>query len=264
MNETTALDRAHAAMEASPDDDAARLRFFARLCDNELFLMLAAEPAGDSVSPEIFDLAAGRFVLVFDREERLSRFAGRAVPYAAMSGRVLVGMLSGRDLGMAVNLEVAPSSILLGPEAVTWLETILAQGPARVEAQIAAVSPPAGLPEALLHALDAKLALMAGRARRAYLVGTTDEAGRRGHMLAIIDAQKGAETALAQALNEALVFSGLKAGALDVAFLAGGDPLVERLAAQGLRIDLPEPPQDGHDKSPAAPGRDPARPPILR
>ncbi len=39
MSEQTPLDRAHAAMEAMPQDDAARLRFFERLADVELFLL---------------------------------------------------------------------------------------------------------------------------------------------------------------------------------------------------------------------------------
>ena len=40
----TPLDLAHAATEAAPQDDAARLRFYERLADGELFLLLEAEP----------------------------------------------------------------------------------------------------------------------------------------------------------------------------------------------------------------------------
>ena len=40
MTEETPLDAAHAAMEAAPEDDAARLRFYERLADSELFLLL--------------------------------------------------------------------------------------------------------------------------------------------------------------------------------------------------------------------------------
>ena len=46
MTETTALDLAHAAMDAAPEDNAARLRFYHRLADSELFLLLSAEPDG--------------------------------------------------------------------------------------------------------------------------------------------------------------------------------------------------------------------------
>ena len=74
MTDPTPLDLAHAAMEAAPEDDAARLRFYERLADGEVFLLLAGAPEGENVEPELFDVADARFVLVFDREERLARF----------------------------------------------------------------------------------------------------------------------------------------------------------------------------------------------
>ena len=89
MTEMTPLDLAHAAMEAAPEDDAARLRFFERLADSELFVLLDKEPEDDRISPDVFDTGEGQFVLVFDREERLAQFADRIVPYAALSGRVI-------------------------------------------------------------------------------------------------------------------------------------------------------------------------------
>ena len=44
MTEATPLDIAHAAMMADESDDAARLRFYERMADVELFLLLEAEP----------------------------------------------------------------------------------------------------------------------------------------------------------------------------------------------------------------------------
>ena len=113
MTETTALDAAHAAMLAAPEDDSARLRFFERLADSELFLMLSEEARDENISPELFDVADGRFVLAFDLEERLAEFAGHPIPYVALSGRVLSGMLSGQGIGLGLNLESAPSSMLI-------------------------------------------------------------------------------------------------------------------------------------------------------
>jgi len=78
----TDLDIAHAAMEAAPNDDAARLQFYERLADTELFMLLGAEAEGDQVTPELFEIEDQRFALVFDREERLAQFVGRAAPYA--------------------------------------------------------------------------------------------------------------------------------------------------------------------------------------
>ncbi|MAM26106.1 MAG: hypothetical protein CML55_12165, partial [Rhodobacteraceae bacterium] len=64
MTETTPLDTAHAAMQADADDDLARLRFYERVADSELFLLLKDEPEGDAVEPVLHEDA---YVLVFDR-----------------------------------------------------------------------------------------------------------------------------------------------------------------------------------------------------
>ncbi|WP_428928298.1 SseB family protein [Marinibacterium sp. SX1] len=263
MTDRTALDDAHAAMDAAPRDDAARLRFFERLADSELFLMLEAEAEGETIRPEIFAVADGQFVLAFDREDRLARFAGRPAPYAALSGRAIAMMLTGQGIGLAVNPEVAPSSILVPAEAVDWLCATLGEGPDEVEHRITELLPPGGVPERLLTALDAKLATAAGLAASAYLVEAAYGEGGRGHVLGIIDARPGAEPALARAVNEALTFSGIEAGALDVAFFAASDQMAARLARVGLRFDLPQPETRAEVVRPA-PGSDPDKPPILR
>ncbi|MGH1423949.1 MAG: SseB family protein [Pseudooceanicola sp.] len=259
----TPLDLAHGAMEAAPDDDAARLRFYERLADNEFFVLLTEEAADDRLSPEVFELSDAAYILVFDTEDRLSTFADGAAPYAALSGRAIAQMLAGQGIGLGINLEVAPSSTLLPADAVDWLAATLGHAPEQVESRIAAFHPPRGLPEALLAGLDVKLALTGGLAECAYLVGTEDDKGRRGHMLAFVDARPGAEDALAKAAGEALTFSGVEAGEMDVAFFAASHPFAAKLARHGLRIDLPKP-QTPDRAPPAAPGSDPDKPPILR
>ncbi|MBY5933919.1 SseB family protein [Tateyamaria omphalii] len=259
----TVLDQAHAAMQAAQDDDTVRLRFFERLGDAELFLLLEGEVEGDQVSPQVFDPGTGPMVLVFDREERLSSFVGAQAPYAALSGRVIVRLLAEQKLGLGLNLDVAPSSFLLDADGVQWLAQVLDHAPDEVEARLAELSAPTGLPDALITALDTKLATATGLAQAAYLVGTTDAEGMRGHMLAFVGAAPGAEDALAQAASEALTFSGIEAGAMDVGFFDGRDPVTERLARAGLRFDLPQP-APARAPEPAAPGTDPNRPPRLR
>jgi len=257
----TPLDRAHAAMEAAPGDEAARLGFYERLADGELFLLLAAEPDGGAVEPEIFETAEGHFVLVFDRVERLAAFTGRSAPYAALSGRAVTDMLAGQGLGLGVNLGVASSAILIPPEAVGWLAETLGARPRELAEKPETLAPPAGLPERLVAGLDVKLAASAGLARMAYLASVTYRGGRRAHLLALIDPVPGANEALARAVGEALIFSGLDAGELDVAFFRAADPVSARLAKVGLRFDLPE---ARTAEAPRAPGTDPARPPKLK
>ncbi|MCR9126600.1 MAG: SseB family protein [Rhodobacteraceae bacterium] len=261
-SETTLLDAAHGQMQADEADDAARLRFYERLADAELFVLLTEEARGADLSPELFDLGDARFVLVFDREERLAGFVGRPAPYAALTGRVVASMLAGRDIGLAVNLETA-SAILIPPPAVAWLHATLGHAPREVEARIEGFAPPVGLPEVLLRALDTKLASAAGLAQSAWLVGVSYDGGTKGHLLGFIDARPGSEPALAQAAGEALTFSGIEAGAMDVGFFAASDPAAAHMARHGLRFDLPQPEVPARAE-PAAPGSDPDRPPILR
>jgi hypothetical protein len=262
MSEMTPLDMAHAAMEADPNDDGARLAFYERLADAELYLLLESEAEGEDVTPQTFDAGVQEIVLVFDRAERLTAFTGEAAPYVAVSGRVIAQMLDGQSLGMGLNLEVAPSSFLLPAEGVEWLAETLGHAPDEVEAHIEEVAAPKGLPENLIAAIDTKLATATGLALSAYLVAVTYQGGAKGHMLAFVGAQPGAEDALAGAAGEALTFSGIEAGAMDVGFFDGDDPITPRLSRVGLRFDLPQPADVTLER--AAPGSDPEKPPILK
>lgn len=263
MTEQTPLDAAHAAMTANDADDAARLRFYERLADSELFLLLTEEPVDENVSPEVFEVQDQSFVLVFDREERLAEFVGKTAPYAALSGRIVASLLAQQGMGLGLNLEVAPSSILIPPQAIAWLDETLGNAPDEAEAKIQEITPPVGMPESLLGGLDAKLATAAGLAHSAYLVGVVYENGTRTHLLAFVDTVPGAEGALAKAVSEALTFSGIEAGALDVAFFQASDAMAASLAKWGLHFELPQP-EEAQELGRAAPGSDPAKPPILR
>jgi hypothetical protein len=260
MAEMTPLDVAHAAMMAAEQDDAARLRFYERIADVELYLLLEAEPVEDQINPVLLD---GSYVIVFDRAERLAAYVGDAAPYVALSGRAIAGMLEGQDLGLAVNIGVAPSEILLPAGAMAWLRDTLAQQAGEVEARIETVLPPKGLPEALITAIDGKLATATGMAAGAFLVAVEYQGGGRGHLLAFVGAIPRAQDALVRAASEALTFSGIEAGAMDVGFFGPDDPTVAKLAKVGLRFDLPQ--GEGLQHTPRMPpGSDPSKPPILK
>lgn len=262
-DDPTILDAARRAMEADPEDSAARLRFYERLADGELFLLLEAEPEGDNIAPQVFPMETGPVVLVFDREERLAAFLGGPAHFAALPGRHVARMLAGQGIGLGVNFGIEGSEIAIPAAAVDWLAQTLAHRPETAEEVPRELSAPGTVPERLLTGLDAKLAGAVGLARFAYLVEARYDSGRRGHLLAFIDALPGAEEPLALATAEALTFSGLEAGQLDVAFLAAADPVAARLAKVGLRFDLPQPAAEEMVEI-KAPGMDPDAPPILR
>ncbi len=257
----TPLDQAVEALIAAPNNEASRLAVFELLASSELFILLETEPTGDAVEPRLFDTSEGRFVLVFDREERLATFADGPAPYAALSGRNIASMLKDQDIGLGLNLGVAPSSHLFPATDVFWLANLLDSTPEEQNAVPEEFRPPNQLPETLLTALDSRLAQAEGLADLAYLASVTYRNGKHGHLLALIDTVAGAEDALARAVQEALTFSGLEMGELDVTFIRASDPAAAKLAKVGLRFDLPK---TAPVSPPSAPGMDPEKPPRLK
>jgi hypothetical protein len=262
MTSPTPLDAARAALSADPENEALRLRFYDCLADGEMFLLLEREAEGDTMEPRIFDLESGPMVLVFDREDRLSAFTGGISAYAALPGRVIAGLLKGQGIGLGVNLGVSASELLLPAEAMDWLAQTLDETPEETEGLPESFHPPKGLPEGLITGLDAKLARAGGLAAGALLAAVTYHGGRRGHLLAFVDAVDTAHAALARAASEALVFSGIEAGEMDVVFLRGGDAATAAMARVALRFDLPVPAEPAEPRQ-TAPGMDPNRPPRL-
>lgn len=263
MTEITPLDAAYVAMAAAPDDAGARLDYYFELGASLLFVLLE-EGAPGHLTPRSFAVDGADYVLAFDREDRLAEFAAGAAPSAEMPGRDLVALLAAEGgAGLAVNLG-AGSGNLLPPEVVAWLAETLAGAPEPAEARIIEVFAPRGLPERLITGLDRVLARAAGLAGCAVLTGVRYHDGGRGHVLIVADARPGAEEPMARALSEALVFSGVEAGALDVLFVAGDADLLARAGRVGLRFDLPVAEGSDPDAPRAAPGSDPDRPPILR
>ena len=169
-------------------------------------------------------------------------------------------MLEGQNIGLGLNLGVAASEFLIPADAVRWLRETLTSAPTEVEDTIVEVTAPTGLPERLILGLDEKLVQGAGFATCAFLAASAYRSGRRGHVLAFVDTQAGLEDALVRSVNEALIFSGLDAGELDILFVKSSDPIAASLARVALRFDLPE---VEAPILPGAPGMDPDKPPKI-
>ena len=268
----TPLDRAHAAMIRDMDDDAARLGFYGRLADSELFLLLEHEPDGHgSITPEILDLEGDRYALVFDSEERLSAFAEGIAPYAALPGRAIAAMLAGQNteaeaaqkIGLGLNLGVAPSSILIPAEAMDWMHSALTATPEAGQARPTAFHAPKAAP-GLTRALGERLAALGGSGARAWLVEADFDDGTRALTLALSGAPEGEEERLARAVREAALFSGTDLAALTTLFVQAGSHAARDIARAGREINLPTPKPKSVPAPPAPPGSDPNKPPKLR
>jgi hypothetical protein len=195
------------------------------------------------------------------------------LPYAALPGRIIAQQMlaasnPNRGLSLGLNLGCdAASAVILGPDDLRWLCEMLDAAPEVVQAVPVQFFAAQGLPEVLSQALTRTLIGAAGLAQAAMLAGVKYSDGRRGHMLAVIDALPEAQEALARALAEALRFSGVEAGALDVCFMAGSDAALARMAGVARVFDVPEREIERESEAqPArpAPGMDAGKPPILR
>lgn len=259
----TPLDAAYAVMLSG--QEAAALAFYRLLADAPLFLLLQEEAEGAHIQPRVFDLADGPVLLAFDTEERLAALGDGPQPYAALPGRIIAQQLAGQGVSLGLNLGTgAASEVLLPPEALSFLTERLETAPHQVLAQIEGFTPPQGLPPALDDALRFTLSGAAGLARAAVLAGVRYQGGRRGHVLAILDAVPEAEEPLARAMAEALSFSGVDAAELDVTFLASDAPAVSALVKAGMVFEVPAPLAPPEPLAPPPPGSDPSRPPRLR
>ncbi|MEP4198919.1 MAG: SseB family protein [Aliishimia sp.] len=258
----TELDTAHQSMEAS---DAGRLQFYATLADAELFMLLEKEPEGEDIEPQLFPVEGQDFVLVFDTLERMAEFTSKPVPYVALPGRIVAQLLAEQGIGLGLNLDVAPSAMLLPPDALSWLvDTLGGDGPDQTEAQIVEFLPPRGVPETLLMGLAERLSKAGKIAQAALLVQVRYADETTGFLLALVGAEVRAEPALARAASEAVTFSGIDAGFLDVGFFAQDDPSVVKMKRVAFEFELPEPEAPQEMQIPGyGPGLDPKKPPRL-
>jgi SseB protein N-terminal domain len=254
----TPLDAAHAAQAAAPEDGGARLRFHERVLDAELVVPLVAEAAEGAIDLRVYDLSDGRFVLAFDRDERLAAFLDEPVRFAALSGRRLAALLEGRGIGIALNLGV-PSATLLPPASVDWLARMAGAPPEQTLKRIDAVAPPGPVPSALLVGLGTKLAAMADVIEAAFLARAAHAGGETRLLLFLAGVPEPARPAVSAAVAEAVRFA-TGAEEVDVLFADVASPHFAAAVRHGARLALPRP----ADRRPPAPGTDPDRPPRLR
>ncbi|MFB2532487.1 SseB family protein [Paracoccus sp. p3-h83] len=261
----TAIDRAHLAAEAAPEDEALRWRVYEALAGAELFVLLAGEPGGDAITPQVFDLDEGRFVLAFDSEDRLAAFSGGPAGYASLPGRALAAMLARDGLGLGLNLGEV-SSRLLPPDALDWLVQALADDPQPAPAVAVAHHPLPGAP-AVADGLAPHLPRLTGMARALYLTLAEAADGTRRPRLSVETETPKAADPLARMLAEALRFAGIGEieglGEIEIAIHPADDPALAGLADVAHRLTPPAP-VAAAATAPKAPGRDPDKPPILK
>lgn len=259
----TALDKAVAVLQDTGETDAGLRDFYRFVAGQEIFIWLEEDASAATARPVLVDIEGAPFALGFDTDARLAEFAGQTAPYLAVSGRGLVDLLGAHALGLAVNADVSDHPYIIPAAAFDWMGDHLGQTGALHETGFDAVYVPKSVPEPVLTAIDNRLSAAQGMAQSALLVRAAFTGGGAGLVLAIIDAAPGARAPLRRALAEVTSFAeNGSVEPLHLVFVEQDHPLTSRLAAVGLRFDLPQ--ITAAAAAPAAPGRNPDKPPILR
>ncbi len=258
----TPLDKTHASLQITEDDEQSYLTFYSCLVETELFVLLDHAPDGDAITPSVIEIDRIKYVLGFDTLDRLTDFSTKTSAYAAFYGRDLIPLLASEALGLALNPEVAQSAELLSPETLIWLADFIRTHPNPIDEQISGVSPPQGLSEGIITSISGKLSHAYGLAICAYIVGVHYVSGNTAHLIAFVGAKPEAESSLSSMMSEALAFSGFSSTLLDVGFFAEDHPIIAALERHGLKINFPQ--KEPFQSLAVNIGLDPQRPPKLK
>jgi len=257
---TTALQTAFDRYAVAPDHPSRRVAFLGAFLRAEVHLALDGEGEGDNVTPILRDVDGQAAVVVFDGLEDFANFAGGQADQATLSGRVLVEMLAGQNLGCVINPDGRTWSYVLDAATLDWMAEHLVFQPEMATPSLDALEPASLADLNVVEALDATLPACRDRADHAILAQTQNE-GASQLVLFFIDAVPDAEGALSQIVQDMVTFAGVDMPATSVAFAQSGTVLHDRLGKIGLRLDIPQSPQA---QTLTAPGSDPEKPPILR
>lgn len=248
----TALDLAFERARANPDETPA---FYDALFSATIFLPIegAYDEAGEestedasSIAPILYEIEDLPTLMIFDTEDRLARWAEEPLDYVGMTGRQLFSMFDSEQQ-VALNLGVAPSSVVIPQEVVEWLHE-RAQDPLQAEevAQGSSidVTPPPELPSEALARITARIAGLRRDLDEAVIfslaIDDEQEAAHRRIVLGIVPSEAGAEgpQAIASALAEAAqgAFSGERP--VEIALLNAESELMEKAREVGLVLPV--------------------------
>jgi len=247
----TALDLAFERARSDSDDSGA---FYDALFATTVFMPIrnAYDENGDeneseaqAVEPLIWEVEGGETLLLFDTEERLARWATEPMNYIGLPGSTFFKMFQG-ELQVAVNLTVAPSSVMIPAEVVSWLhdraEAIVETEEVSAGSAMDVTAPPELAPEAVGR-ITAKLAGLRREIHEAIIFSLAidndeEESIRRvvlGVALTVGGIEEADNIATSLARTAMSAFNGERA--FEVALLDPESPLMS--AARNVGVKLP-------------------------
>ena len=248
----TPLDLAFERARADPEETPA---FYEALFAATIFLPIdgafdedgnESEQGATAIMPILYEMDDVPTLMIFDTEERLARWTDEPLDYIGLSGHQFFSMFEG-DQQVALNMGVAPSSVVLPTTIVEWLHGRAMEVADSEEIQPGTsieVAPP---PELSMEAVARITARIAGLRREIdeavfFTLGVdvaTEEAKRRVVLgVALSDYGVADAEAVAHALAETArgVFEGERP--VEVALLSSDSQLMERAREVGQVVPV--------------------------
>ena len=202
--------------------------------------------AASAIEPIFYEVENEATLLIFDTEERLALWTDEPVDYVGLTGRQLFEMFDGGQQ-VALNIGVAPSSVVIPAEMVTWLhERAAEEGESEEIAAGTAleVMPPPDLDTEIVARIAARIAGLRREVDEAVFFSLGVDAGQdeaeRRVVLGIAASQQGLRDAeaVAEALAETArgAFDGSRP--VEVALLSASSPLMEKARKVGLNLPV--------------------------
>ncbi len=199
-----------------------------------------------SIEPIFYEVEDAPTLLIFDTEERLATWTDSPIDYVGLTGRQLFAMFEGEQQ-VALNIGVAPSSVVIPVEMVTWLHERAVEEPETDEiaagASLEVTAPPKMEPE-IVARIAARIAGLRREIDEAVFFSLGIDAGQdeaeRRVVLGVAASQAGLAdaNAVAEALAETArgAFDGVRP--VEVALLSATSPLMEKARKVGLNLPV--------------------------
>jgi len=205
-----------------------------------------SEASASAIEPIFYDVEGEPTLLIFDTEERLAIWTEEPIDYVGLTGRQLFEMFDGGQQ-VALNINVAPSSVIISVETVTWLhERAVETGNSDevVAGTALEVTAPPALDTEVVARIAARIAGLRREIDEAVFFSLGIDAGQdeaeRRVVLGVATSEQGLRdaNAVAEALAETArgAFDGTRP--VEVALLAANSPLMDKARKVGLNLPV--------------------------
>ncbi len=205
-----------------------------------------SEAAASAIEPIFYEVEDQPTLLIFDTEERLAIWTDEPIDYVGLTGRQLFEMFDGEQQ-VALNIGVAPSSVVIPAEMVTWLhERASEEGDSDEIAAGTAleVTAPPALDTEIVARIAARIAGLRREIDEAVFFSLGIDAGQdeaeRRVVLGVATSDQGLRdaNAVAEALAETArgAFDGTRP--VEVALLSATSPLMEKARKVGFNLPV--------------------------